>query len=256
MSFAVPADAYDRFMGVYSVQLAPQFVDFAGVEPGQRALDVGCGPGALAGLLAERLGADAVAAVDPSESFVDAARERHPNVDIRLATAEALPFADGEFDVTVAQLVVHLMDDPAAGLAEMVRVTRGDGVVAASVWDFAGERAPLTPLWRAALELDPDVEDESALAGAREGHLRELLETAGLWDVEGTELVARVEYARFEQWWEPFTRGVGPAGAYVASLEPERQAEVRERCRGSLPPPPFTLETYAWAARGRKGSSD
>lgn len=256
MSFAVPADAYDRFMGVYSVQLAPQFVDFAGVEPGQRALDVGCGPGALVRVLVERLGADAVAAVDPSESFVDAARERHPGVEVRLAAAESLPFSDGEFDVTLAQLVVHFMHDPVAGLAEMARVTRRGGIVAASVWDFAGERAPLTPLWRAAAELDPDVEDESGLAGAREGHLRELFEAAGLRDVEESELTARVRYETFEQWWEPFTRGVGPAGAYVASRDAERQADVRERCRASLPPAPFTLETYAWATRGRKASSD
>jgi hypothetical protein len=123
-------------------------------------------------------------------------------------------------------------------------------VVAASVWDHAGERAPLTPFWRAAAELDPEVEDESMLAGAREGHLRELLETAGLRDVEDTELVARVEYQTFEGWWIPFTAGVGPAGAYAGSLDDDRLAELRERCRASMPSAPFTLETYAWAARG------
>jgi SAM-dependent methyltransferase len=88
--------------------------------------------------LVQRLGATAVAAVDPSEQFVAAARERHPGVDVYVAGAEQLPFADGEFDAALAQLVVHFMDDPARGLAEMARVTREDGVVAACVWDHAG----------------------------------------------------------------------------------------------------------------------
>src|SRR4030095_10457628 len=129
MSFAVAADAYDRFMGRYSTLLAPQFADFAAVQPGQRVLDVGCGPGALTRVLVERLGTDEVAAVDPSEQFVDAARERHPGVDVQRAAAEELPFADAEFGGALAQLVVHFMSDPVHGLSEMGRVTREGGVV-------------------------------------------------------------------------------------------------------------------------------
>ena len=134
MSFEVDADAYDRFMGRYSARLAPAFGDFAGVHTGQTALDVGCGPGALTAELVRRLGPDSVAAVDPSERFAAAARERHPGVDVRLSSAEDLPYPDGTFDATFAQLVVHFMADPVAGLAEMARVTRPDGVVAACVW--------------------------------------------------------------------------------------------------------------------------
>ena len=117
MSFEVAAAAYDRFMGGYSVQLGPGLAELAGVRPGQRALDVGCGPGALTGELVARLGADAVAAVDPSEPFVAAARGRHPGVDVRQASAESLPFADDSFDTALAQLVVHFMRDPIAGSA-------------------------------------------------------------------------------------------------------------------------------------------
>ena len=127
MSFNVAADAYDRFMGRYSTRLAPLTADFGGVEQGQRALDVGCGPGALTGELVARLGAEAVAAVDPSEQFVIAARERHPGVDVRQAAAEELPFPDAEFDVALAQLVVHFMADPIGSLREMARVTRPGG---------------------------------------------------------------------------------------------------------------------------------
>lgn len=255
MSFAVPADAYDRFMGRYSTLLAPRFADLAGVRPGQRALDVGCGPGALTHELVARLGSEHVVAVDPSEPFVTAARARHPGVDVRQAAAEELPFADGEFDVTLAQLVVHFMADPVAGLREMARVTRPGGLVVACVWDHGGGRGPLSLYWSAVRQLDPGAADESALAGARQGHLTELFEAAGLADVDETDLVVQVEHPSFEDWWEPFTFGVGPAGAYVARLDPAGREELRERCRELAPEPPFTLDAAAWAARGHAGAS-
>src|SRR5207249_4107866 len=151
MSFSVAADAYDRFMGRYSMPLAPTFAAFAGVGAEQRVLDVGCGPGALTAELVSRAGA--VSAVDPSESFVDAARARHPDVDVRRATAEELPFGDGEFDAALAQLVVHFMADPVAGLRQMARVTRAGGTVAACVWDHPGGGGPLSAYWDAAHEL-------------------------------------------------------------------------------------------------------
>jgi SAM-dependent methyltransferase len=251
MSFTVGADAYDRFMGRYSVPLAPQFADFATVIAGQLALDVGCGPGALTAELVTRVGPAAVSAVDPSEPFVAAARERHPGVTVQRAAAEQLPFEDQAFDATLAQLVVHFMADSVVGLREMARVTRNQGVVAACVWDHAGGRGPLSPFWESARELDPDVEDESQLAGAREGHLSELFEAAGLIDVEERTLTVTIEHPSFEEWWEPFTLGVGPAGGFSAGLDAERQAELRELCRERLPAAPFALTAVAWAARGR-----
>ena len=243
-------DAYDRFMGRYSRLLAPQLADFAGVSAGQRVLDVGCGPGALTAELVRRLGATAVSAVDPSEPFVAAVEERHPGVDVRRAAAERLPFPDAEFDATLAQLVVHTMENPAVGVEEMVRVTRKRGVVAACVWDYAGGRGPISVLWDAARELDPELVDESHLAGVREGHLGELFEAAGLQEVEEVPHSISVEHSSFEEWWEPFTLGVGPAGSYVAGLDPARRAQLRERCREQLPTAPFLLTAYAWAARG------
>jgi SAM-dependent methyltransferase len=250
VTFAVAADAYDRFMGRYSVPLAPRFGDFAAIGAGQRVLDVGCGPGALTAELVERLGPDGVAAVDPSEPFVAAARERHPGVRVQRAAAEQLPFGDQEFDAALAQLVVHFMADPVAGLREMARVTRKVGVVAACVWDYGGGGAPIAVFWQAARELDPVVEDESRLAGARQGHLTELFQAAGLREIEEKALTVDVPHASFEDWWEPFTLGVGPAGAYAAGLDEERQARLRERCRELLPPVPFVLSARAWAARG------
>ena len=249
MSFDVGADAYDRFMGRYSVGLAAQMADLAGVRAGQRVLDVGCGPGALTGELVARAGS--VAAVDPSSSFVTAARERNPGVDVRVATAEDLPFDDDEFDAALAQLVVHFMADPPAGLRDMARVTRPGGAVAACVWDHAGGQGPLGVFWQAVHELDPGARDESDLAGAREGHLAELFAAAELQEIEQTLLAVRVEHPSFDEWWAPFTLGVGPAGAYVSGLAAGDRDRLRELCRTMLPSPPFTVTARAWAVRGR-----
>jgi SAM-dependent methyltransferase len=251
MSFDVAAEAYDRFMGRYSGQLSAQMADLAGVAVGQRVLDVGCGPGALTAVLVKRVGAaDRVSAVDPSEPFVAAARARNPGVDVQRATAEDLPFDDGRFDVALAQLVVHFMSDPVAGLAEMARVTRHGGVVAACVWDFAGGQAPLSEFWAAARELDAEVDDESHLAGVRQGHLVELMTAAGLRNVSDAVLSVTIEHPTFDAWWQPYTGGVGPAGSFVAGLTPERQVELRELCRARLPDAPFVQTARAWAARG------
>jgi SAM-dependent methyltransferase len=251
VTFEVSADAYDRFMGRYSVQLAPQLADFAGVAAGQRVLDVGCGPGALTSELVRRLGDEAVTAVDPSAAFVAAAKERHPTVTVQRASAENLPFGDGAFDAVLGQLVVHFMSDPVGGLREMARVTRPGGVVAVCVWDHAGERSPLAVFWQGARGLDPDAQDESKLAGAREGQLAELLSDAGLSAIEETTVEASVEFASFDDWWEPFTLGIGPAGAYATSLDREALERLRDRCRQLLPEPPFTVTAKAWTARAQ-----
>ena len=148
--FEVATEAYDRLVGRYSPALARELIRFAGVGQGMRALDVGCGPGALTAELAERLGPAGVAAVDPSEPFAAACRSRVPGADVRVAGGEALPFEDDAFDATLSQLVVNFMADPPAGVREMARVTRPGGVVASCVWDYAGEMTLLRSFWDAA----------------------------------------------------------------------------------------------------------
>ena len=237
-------------MGRYSRKLAPRFAGFASVAPGQRALDVGCGPGALTAELVERLGPEAVDAIDPSARFVAAASARQPGTRVQRATAEDLPFADGMFDAALAQLVVHFMRDPLSGLREMARVTRTGGVVAACVWDRAGDGGPLAMFWTAVRELDPAADDESHLAGAREGHLGQLFRAAGLREVQETALSVEVEHPTFDEWWEPFNLGVGPAGAYVERLDADQLVRLREACRTRAAAAPFIVSARAWAARG------
>jgi SAM-dependent methyltransferase len=250
MGFEVAAEAYEAFMGRWSRLLAVPFVDFVGLVDGMRVLDVGCGTGALTDELVARLPGSKVAAVDPSASFVDAVRARLPGLEVGRAAAERLPFDDHAFDAAVAQLVVHFMADPVAGLAEMRRVTRRDGVVAACVWDYAGGRGPLGVFWDAAQAIRPDAPGESALAGTREGHLAALFKAAGVREVTATSLSVSIAYASFEEWWAPFTRGAGPAGTYVATLDPDERAALRHECRRRLPTTPIVVSATAWGVRG------
>jgi SAM-dependent methyltransferase len=253
VSFEVTAGAYDAFMGRYSVPLAPVFAEFAGVVQGQRVLDVGCGTGALTDELVGRAGLTTVSAVDPSVTFVGALQERHPNLEVRQSAAERLPFDDRTFDATLAQLVVHFMDDPIVGLQEMGRVTADSGIVAACVWDHDGGGSPLSVFWEAARDCDGDVQDESRLAGARQGHLVQLMHEAGLRKTEEELLTISVQHPSFDDWWQPYLLGVGPAGKYVQGLAAPQQARLLARCQELLPAAPFTLTARAWAARGVPG---
>jgi SAM-dependent methyltransferase len=251
MTFEVAGEAYDRFMGRYSRPLAGHLADWLEVSAGQRALDVGCGPGALTGHLVERLGAEQVCAIDPSPPFVEACRDRFPGVDVRQGTAEALPYADDSFDVAGSCLVVHFMADPIAGVAEMARTVRDGGWVGATVWDLAGRREPMAPIWAALAEVDPAHPGEGHVPMGEKGQLVAVLEGAGLRHVEGTEMAVTVTHPTFEEWWEPHLRGVGPVGEVLGAMAPERLEELRAACRERLGPGPFDPTAVAFAARGR-----
>ncbi len=247
MSFDVAADAYTRFMGRFSEPLADLLVDLVDPAPGTRALDVGCGPGAMTVRLARRLGTPAVVAVDPSAPFVAAVRARLPGLEVHEADAARLPFADAAFDLVVAQLVVHFMPDPVAGLREMRRVTAPGGRLAVDVWDHAGESGPLAAFWRAVRDVDPGAPGEAELPGTRAGDLVDLARAAGWAEVTGGALTVSVPMASFADWWEPFTLGVGPAGSYVAGLDDQARARLARRCADLLPPAPFEVSATAWS---------
>lgn len=252
--FQAPAELYDRFVGRYSSALARGMCTAADVRPGQRALDVGCGSGALLVALAAIVGEENAVGVDPSEPFLEAARAKVPGARVEVGSAEALPFADGEFDVTLAQLVVNFLDDPAAGVAEMARVTRPGGAVAACVWDYSGGMTLLRAFWEAALDVDPERAKsrmEHQMPFARPEELGELWES-GLTGVTVSAIDVEASYADFDDLWAPFLGGVGPAGSYAASLEPDLQARLADEFARRLGSPdgPFTLSARAWCAVG------
>ena len=256
-TFRVSADAYDRLVGRYGPSLATALIDFAGVAPGMRALDVGCGPGALTAALAGRLGATQVRAAEPSEPFAEACRARVPGVEVAVAAAEALPYDDESFDAVLAQLVVNFMRDAPAGVREMARVTRPGGTVAACVWDYAGEMTFLRAFWDAAREVAPAeaaAADEGAvMRWCGDGELAALWRDAGLQDVRSGALVVSAAYQDFEDLWSPLPTGVAPSGAFVKALDPERRAALHDAMRDRLGvgDGPFELRARAWAVAGR-----
>jgi SAM-dependent methyltransferase len=253
--FQTPAETYDRLVGRYTRELGRAMVAATGVRQGARALDVGCGPGALTTELVAVLGVDHVAAVDPSAPYAEACRQRLPGVRVEVAPAEALPFGDDEFDHSLAQLVVNFMTDAAAGVGEMRRVTRRGGTVAAAVWDYAGEMTLLRRFWDAAVALDPEAaeRDERHMPYCTPAALGELWSAAGLAGVDVAPAVVSASYESFDDLWQPLELGVAPAGAYAASLPAERRAalEAELRRRLGVGDDPFRLSARAWLVTGR-----
>lgn len=244
----VAAADYDRFMGRYSMPLAGLFADFA--DPAAPALDVGCGPGALTTVLAQRLGAASVSAVDPSPTFVAAVRERARGVDAQVASAERLPFEDDRFAAALAQLVVHFMADAAAGVREMVRVTRPGGAVAACVWDLENGRPPHAALLRAAAA-ETGAQPGELPAGSRRGDLARLLADAGCRDVTEAELTVSAEFATFDDWWAASAvRALGVVSAALEGLDDAGVERVRVRAHEHWGDGPIQVTGTAWAARG------
>jgi SAM-dependent methyltransferase len=256
MTFEVAAEAYDGFVGRYGCALGAALVSAAGLKAGARALDVGAGTGKLTGALAELLGEENVVAVEPSVPFAATLRERFPRAEVVSAGAEDLPFPDHSFDAAFAQLVVNFLADPEQGVAEMRRVVRAGGVVAACVWDYRGEMTLLRTFWEAAAAVDErGVEARDERTRARFGELDELVElwrAGGLRDTKGGEFRVSADYESFDDLWAPFLQGVGPAGAYTAALDAEAQEALRDELRDRLGAPtgPFTLEARAWYAVG------
>jgi SAM-dependent methyltransferase len=252
--FNVAASSYDRLIGRYAGNLAVAFADAAGVAAPQRALDVGCGPGALTAELVRRLGADHVAAVDPSEPFAAECRRRNPGVPVELGAAEALPYQDQAFDVALAQLVLHFVQDADAAAAELRRVVVPGGIAGGCVWDFTGGMRVLRAFWDAALTVAPTAPDEAThLHFGEEGEIARQLEAAGFRDVQAGALDITGDYADFEDLWSGFTAGVGPSGSFCMGLPDDQRAVLKADLHRRLGSPegPFTLPARAWYGLGR-----
>jgi SAM-dependent methyltransferase len=254
-TFRTSAEAYDRHIGRYGPPLARALVEATNLSAGQRALDVGCGPGALTTVLSEVLGPNHVSAIDPSKPFVEACARRLPGVDVQMGSAEALPFPDHTFDVTLAQLVLNFMSDPPVGVGEMRRVTRPGGTVAAAVWDYAGEMTLLRSFWAVAGSLDPDAIDRDegrSMPYCTPHELERLWRDSGLGEPTVSALVVDAGYEGFDDLWQSIEHGSGPATAYATSLPDEHRAWLRDELRGRLDvgDSPFRLTARAWMVIG------
>lgn len=252
------AAGYERYMGRWSRLLVPGYLDFAGVRDGQRILDVGTGTGAVALAIEARTGRAEIVGIDPSQAFLAAGRKQAASGRVRfeVGDAQAMPFPDASFDQTLSLLVLNFVKNPAKAIAEMRRVTRPGGTVSGCVWDYNEGMQMARFFWDEAVALDPSMasKDQRHMRFARQGELGEAWRTAGLTGVREHALVIDQRYSNFDDYWLPFLEGAGAAGAFVASLAPERRQEIESRLRkrmlGDRPDGPFTLKGRAWCVRG------
>lgn len=252
------SDAYERFMGRWSRQLAPLLVTFASVGERDSVLDIGSGTGALAFAIAETMPSARVTGVDPSSAYVRYAQARTSGDRVRFQVGDAqeLQLPDATFDKTLSLLVMNFIPDPAKALGQMIRVTRPGGIVAAAVWDYGEGMEMLRVFWDEAVALDPsiDARDERHMPLCRRGELAALWNAQGLQHVEEQPIAVDLSFASFDDYWSPFLGGQGPAGAYAASLSDTARAalesRIRKRLLGDGRDGPFTLQGRAWAVRG------
>lgn len=252
------AEAYDRLMGRWSRRLAPELIEFARLKEGDRVLDIGCGIGSLALSVVASTRRSEIVGIDPAAAYVEYARQRtsDPRVRFEVGDAQRLPYPAASFDKCLALLVINFIPDARQAVAEMRRVTRPGGGVAAAVWDYGEGMTMLRIFWDTSVALDPSAEPrhERHAPYCQRGQLSALWTASGLEQVEETELEIRLDFTSFEDFWSPFLGGQGPSGSYATGLLPERQRalekQLRENVLGSKPDGPFTLEARAWAVRG------
>lgn len=249
---------YERYVGRWSRRVAPIFLSWLQVPAGRAWLDVGCGTGALCAAIVDRCSPSSVAGVEPSEGFLTTAKENlGGRAALHQGSATAIPLGDASADAVVSGLVLNFVPDQRAAMAEMSRVARKGGVIAAYVWDYAGKMELMRAFWDAAAALDPNaakLDEGPRFPLCRPEALQKLFEDAGLQGVEVKSIDIPTRFADFDDYWQPFLGGQGPAPAYAMSLDKAARSRLRERIKERLPAQPdgsISLVARAWAVRGR-----
>lgn len=256
----VSGDAYERYVGRWSRQVAQKFILWLDMPKNCQWLDVGCGTGALSQKITELAEPAKVTGIDRSENYANLARGmvNHPAAEFRVGDAEALPVEAGLYDVAVSGLVLNFIQQPDQMIAEMARAVRKGGSVALYVWDYAGKMQFMRHFWNAAASLDDDafdLDEGRRFPMCNPTPLTHLFQDAGLHHIETRPIDIPTDFKNFEDFWMPFLGGQGSAPGYAMSLSEERRAELRERIRNSLPyalDGSIQLMARAWAIKGIK----
>jgi SAM-dependent methyltransferase len=252
--------AYEPYVGRWSRLVAREFVHWLAVPPSARWLDVGCGTGALTETILRDADPAEIDGVDPSEGFLKVAREhiRDPRVRFEVGDARNLARSSNRYDAVVSALVLNFIPDPPAGMTEMVRVVRPEGIIAGYVWDYAGKMEMMRYFWDAAAALWPediDHDEGRRFSICNPGPLTALFEGAGLQHVEVRGIDVPTRFRDFDDYWHPFLGGQFPAPAYAMALSADDRSALRERIRAALPTAAdgsIELIARAWAVRGRR----
>lgn len=254
-------DSYDYLMGRWSWLMAPLLVEFADVVGGDKVLDVGCGTGSLTRALVGVGPSMHVTGIDGSADYVEICRNNSELAEAVLdqGDAQALPYPDNSFDKCVSLLVMNFLPDPGRAVAEMKRVTRAGGKVAAAVWDYGDGMEMLRHLWDEAAGLDENAvaRHEGNMPLCRQGELPALWVKSSMTEIADTGLTIQMVFDSFDDYWTPFLTGIGPSGSYVAGLEASMQEKLKERLHEKLAGgddgPSFSLTARAWAVCGTVG---
>ncbi len=251
------ANPYEQYVGRWSRQVAPRFLAWLAMPTGQRWLDLGCGTGALCAAIVAQCAPAAVTGVEPSAGFLASARAHLPDhVALHQGSATAIPLSNAAIDVVVSGLMLNFVPDQQAALTEMMRVTTTGGTVAAYVWDYGGTMELMSYFWDAAVALDPAaalLHEATRFPGCQPEALTALFQAADLHEVDCGAIDIATSFANFDDYWQPFLGGQGPAPTYAMTLDPAACAQLREQIRASLPigaDGSLVLMARAWAVRG------